>query len=102
MLFADSVSSSETSILIRELAKLLKQNGVDTGEKRFFDWLRENGYLIKRHGSDRNLPTQKSMDLGLFEIKETAITRSTGVVIERTPKVTSKGQLYFINKLTKE
>ena len=102
VLFADSVSSSETSILIRELAKLLKQNGVDTGEKRFFDWLRENGYLIKRHGSDRNLPTQKSMDLGLFEIKETAITRSTGVVIERTPKVTGKGQLYFINKLTKE
>ena len=100
VLFADSVSSSETSILIRELAKLLKQNGVDTGEKRLFDWLRENGYLIKRRGSDQNLPTQKSMDLGLFEIKETAITRSSGVVITRTPKVTGKGQLYFINKLT--
>lgn len=101
VLFADSVSSSETSILIRELAKLLKQNGVDTGEKRFFDWLRENGYLIKRHGSDRNLPTQKSMDLGLFEIKETPVPRSKGVVIERTPKVTGKGQLYFINKFIK-
>lgn len=97
--FADSVSASDTSILIRELAKLLKQSGVDIGEKRLFVWLRQNGYLIKRLGSDYNLPTQKSMDLGLFEIKESTVTRSDGVKITRTSKVTGKGQVYFINKL---
>lgn len=99
VLFADSVTASETTILIRELAKLLKQSGVDMGEKRLFAWLRENGYLIKRLGSDYNLPTQKSMDLGLFEIKESTINRTAGIKITRTAKVTGKGQVYFINKL---
>ena len=104
VLFADAVSSSAASILIRELAKLICQNGYDIGEKRLFQWLRENGYLIKRHGSDYNSPTQKSMEMGLFEIKETAITHSNGTVtISKTSKVTGKGQQYFINKfLAKE
>lgn len=97
--FADAVSSSHTSILIGDLAKLIKQNGVDIGQKRLFAWLRENGYLIKRKGADYNMPTQKSMDLGLFEVKETAITHSDGhITISRTTKVTGKGQQYFINK----
>lgn len=99
VIFADAVSTSHTSILIGELAKLLKQNGVDTGEKRLFSWLRENGYLIKRKGSDYNMPTQKSMEQGLFEIKETSINHSNGhISISKTPKVTGKGQQYFINK----
>ena len=104
VLFADSVSSSKTSILVGELAKLIKQNGVDIGQKRLFDWLRENGYLIKRKGTDYNMPTQKSMDLGIFEIKETSITHSDGhISVNKTPKVTGKGQVYFINKfLNKE
>lgn len=103
VLFADSVSSSKTSILVGELAKLIKQNGVDIGQKRLFDWLRENGYLIKRKGTDYNMPTQKSMDLGIFEIKETSITHSDGhISVNKTPKVTGKGQVYFINKFLKK
>lgn len=99
-IFADAVASSKTSILVGELAKLLKQNGVDTGQRRLFQWLRNNGYLIKRKGSDYNMPTQRSMDLGLFEIKETSITKPDGhTQISKTPKVTGKGQQYFINKL---
>lgn len=97
--FADSVSASHTSILIGELAKLIKQNGVDIGQKRLFEWLRNNGYLIKRKGTDRNMPTQKSMEMGLFEVKETAISHSDGhTSVSKTTKVTGKGQVYFINK----
>lgn len=97
--FADAVSTSKCSILIGELAKLLKQNGYDTGEKRLFQWLRENNFLVKRKGTDFNAPTQKSMELGLFEVKETAITHSDGhTTINKTTKVTGKGQQYFINK----
>lgn len=99
VLFADAVSTSHTSILIGELAKILKQNGVDMGQNRLFKWLRDNGYLIKRKGTDYNMPTQYSMDLGLFEVKETSITHSDGhISISKTPKVTGKGQMYFINK----
>ena len=99
VLFADAVSASHTSILVGELAKLLKQNGVEIGPHRLFAWLRENGYLIRRKGSDFNMPTQRSMELGLFTVKETAITRSDGAVtVSKTPKVTGKGQQYFIQK----
>ena len=102
-IFTDAVSASKTSILIGEMAKILKQSGVDMGQQRLFKWLRENGYLIKRNGSDRNMPTQKSMELGLFEIKETAITHSNGTItVSRTPKVTGKGQIYFTNMLIPE
>lgn len=102
-LFADAVSASSTSILIGELAKILKQNGVDTGEKRLFAWLRNNGFLVKRKGTDYNAPTQKSMELGLFEVKETAITHSDGhVTVNKTTKVTGKGQQYFIEKFLVE
>lgn len=98
-IFADAVSASDKSILIGELAKLIKQNGVNTGQQRLFGWMRENGYLIKRKGSDWNMPTQYSMDLGLFNIKETTITHSDGhISISKTVKVTGKGQVYFINK----
>lgn len=99
VLFADAVSASHTSILVGDLAKLLKQNGVEIGANRLFAWLREYGYLIKRKGTDYNMPTQKSMDLGLFEVKETSINHSDGhISISKTPKVTGKGQIYFINK----
>ena len=99
-LFADSVCASKTSILIGELAKILKQNGVDTGQKRLFAWLRENGYLIRRQGTDYNMPTQRAMEMELFEIKETVIAHSDGhTSVNKTPKVTGKGQVYFINKL---
>jgi len=99
VLFADAIQASETTILIGEFAKILKQNGVDVGQKRLFEWLRENGYLIKRKGSDYNSPTQKSMELGLFEIKETPIHHNSGEIsISRTTKMTGKGQAYFINK----
>jgi anti-repressor protein len=99
VLFADAVSASKTTILIGELAKLIKQNGVSLGQNRFFEWLRENGYLIKRRGTDYNMPTQYSMDLELFTVKETSITHSNGhIIISKTPKVTGKGQEYFINK----
>ncbi|MBU5486990.1 phage antirepressor KilAC domain-containing protein [Clostridium sp. MSJ-8] len=99
VIFADAVSTSKTSILVGELAKILKQNGVQTGQNKLFAWLRDNKYLIKRSGNDYNMPTQKSMELGLFEIKETSITHSDGhVTVTKTPKVTGKGQQYFINK----
>lgn len=98
-IFADAVSASHTSILIGDLAKILKQNGIETGQKRLFEWLREHGYLIKRNGADRNMPTQKSMELGLFEVKESTVNNPDGSVrINRTTKVTGKGQQYFINK----
>jgi anti-repressor protein len=103
VLFADAVSASKTSILVGELAKLLKQNGVDIGQHRLFRWMRENGYLIRRNGTDFNMPTQKSMDLGLFTVKETAITHSDGTVtVSKTTKVTGKGQQYFIQKFLSE
>jgi anti-repressor protein len=99
-IFADSVSASTGTILVGEMAKILKQNGVDTGEKRFYAWLRENGYLIKRKGTDYNKPTQRSMEMGLFIIKETAVAHSSGFVsLSITPKITGKGQIYFVNKL---
>lgn len=98
-LFADSVSASHTSILVGELAKIIKQNGVDIGAKRLFAWLRNNGFLIKRNGTDWNMPTQKSMESELFEIKETVVSHSDGhTSINKTPKVTGKGQIYFVNK----
>lgn len=100
VMFAEAVSTSPDSILIGEMAKILRQKGVDIGQNRFFEWLRENGYLGRKFGSNYNLPTQKSMDLGLFEIKKTAIARSSGDIhISRTPKVTGNGQIYFVNKL---
>ncbi|KNF09322.1 putative phage-encoded protein [Gottschalkia purinilytica] len=99
VLFAEAVQASKTSILVGELAKLLRQNGIDIGQNRLFKWLRDEGYLIKRKGTDYNMPTQKSMDLELFEIKETSITHSDGhISVNKTPKVTGKGQVYFINK----
>lgn len=101
--FADAVATSHTSILIGDLAKLLKQNGVDIGQKRLFIWMRDNGYLIKRKGSDWNMPTQKSMELGLFEVKESTVNNPDGSVrINKTTKVTGKGQQYFINKFLGE
>lgn len=99
VLFADAVNTSHTSILVGELAKLLKQNGVDIGQNRLFDWMRNNGYLISRKGTDYNMPTQKSMELSLFEVKERTIAEPNGTTsIKKTPKVTGKGQQYFINK----
>lgn len=103
VLFADAVSASSTSILIGELAKILKQNGVDIGQQRLFQWMRDNGYLIKRRGSDYNMPTQYAMELGLFEIKETAITHADGhVTVSKTPKVTGKGCAFFVRKFLGE
>ena len=102
VLFADAVSAAHTSILVGELAKLLKQNGVDIGQHRLFQYLRENGYLIKRRGTDYNMPTQYAMERGWFEIKETAITHGDGhTSVNKTPKVTGKGQQYFINLFLK-
>lgn len=99
VLFAEAIQASKTAILVGEFAKILKQNGVEIGQKRLFEWLRENGYLIKRKGSDYNSPTQKSMELGLFEIKETPIHHNSGEIsINRTSKITGKGHAYFINK----
>lgn len=99
-IFADAVSASDQTILIGDLAKLIKQNGHDIGQKRMFEWLRNNGYLIKRQGADYNSPTQRAMELGLFRIKETAVTHSDGhVTVSKTIKVTGKGQAYFVNKL---
>jgi len=101
-IFADAVSASHTSILIGDLAKLLKQNGYETGQKRLFAWLRDNDYLIKG-GSSKNMPTQRSMDMGLFDVKETTITNPDGSVrVTKTTKVTGKGQQYFINRFLKE
>lgn len=100
VIFSDAVSASHTSILVGEFAKIMRQNGADMGQNRMFAWLRENGYLISRKGSDRNMPTQKSMELGLFEIKETTINHSDGhISISKTPKITGKGQLYFTEKI---
>ena len=99
VLFANAVCASKTSILVGELAKLLKQNGVEIGQNRLFEWMRKNGYLIQRNGTDYNMPTQKAMELGLFEIKETVISHSDGhTSINKTPKVTGKGQQYFVQK----
>ncbi|WP_221413102.1 phage antirepressor KilAC domain-containing protein [Dysgonomonas sp. 521] len=98
VLFTNAVSAAKTSILIGELAKILKQNGVEIGQNRLFEWLRQNNYLISRKGTDYNAPTQRAMDLGLFEIKETVVTHSDHTTINKTTKVTGKGQIYFINK----
>ena len=98
-IFADAVSSSRTSILVGELAKLIKQNGYDIGQNRLFSWMRDNGYLISRRGTDYNMPTQRSMEMGLFDIKESTVNNPDGSVrINRTTKVTGKGQQYFINR----
>lgn len=99
-LFADAVSASSTSILVGDLAKLIRQNGMDIGQNRLFDWLRNNGYLIRAKGMSWNMPTQRSMDMGLFEVKETSITHADGhISVNKTVKVTGKGQIYFVNKL---
>lgn len=101
-IFADAVSASHTTILIGELAKLLRQNGIDIGAKRLFAWMRDNGYLVKRQGTDYNTPTQKSVDLGVLTTKETAVLHHDGSTkIVKTAKVTGKGQQYFINKFLK-
>lgn len=101
--FADAVTTSDSCILIGDLAKLLRQNGVEIGQKRLFDWLRNHGFLIKRRGADWNSPTQRAMEMGLFEIKETAITHSDGhVTISKTTKVTGKGQIYFVYRFLGE
>ncbi|MBT1630425.1 phage antirepressor [Curtobacterium flaccumfaciens] len=99
VLFADSVSTSPTAILVGDLAKILKGNGVDVGANRLFEVLRNDGYLIRRKGTDWNMPTQRSMELGLFKVKETAVAHSDGhVTVNKTPKVTGKGQAYFVNR----
>lgn len=99
VIFADAVATSHTSILVGELAKILRGNGIQIGQRRLFQRLRDEGFLIRRLGSETNMPTQKSMELGLFEIKETAITHADGhVTVSKTPKVTGKGQQYFINR----
>lgn len=101
-LFADSVATSKSTVLVGELAKIIRGNGVDIGATRLFRWMREHGYLINRKGSDWNMPTQRAMNLGLFKIKETTINHSNGTTsISKTPKVTGKGQQYFINKFLK-
>jgi len=99
VLFADAVSVAKTTILVGEMAKLLKQNGIDIGQNRLFEWLRDNGYLIRRKGVDFNMPTQRAMEMGLFEIKETAINHSDGhISINKTPKLTGRGQQYIVDK----
>ena len=103
VLFADAVSASDSTILIGDLAKILKQNGHPIGQKRLFNWMSEQGYLIKLQGADYNSPTQRAMEMGLFKIKETAISHSDGhVSVSKTTKVTGKGQQYFINKFCGE
>ncbi|MDR1753807.1 MAG: phage antirepressor KilAC domain-containing protein [Eubacterium sp.] len=99
VMFADSVSVSDSTILIGELSKILRSNGIEIGQNRLFEWLRVNGYLIRRKGVDYNVPTQRAMELGLFKIKETAITHSDGhVTVSKTARVTGKGQIYLIDK----
>lgn len=99
VLFADAVASAKTDILIGDLAKILRGNGVDTGQRRLFEWMRENGYLIKQRGSSWNMPTQKAMDMGLFRVKESVVTHADGhTTVNRTTKVTGRGQTYFVNK----
>ncbi len=103
VLFADAVATAHNSVLIGELAKLIKQNGVDMGQNRLFEWMRQNGYLITRKGTDYNMPTQQSMEIGLMEIKETTITNPDGSIrVNKTPKITGKGQQYFIEKFLKK
>ena len=103
VVFADAVATAKTSILIGDLAKILKQNGVNTGQKRLFEWMRQNGYLIKRKGADYNSPTQRAMEQELFEIKETSVAMPDGgIKITRTTKVTGKGQIYFVNLFKKQ
>ena len=103
VLFANTVTESDGTILIGDLAKFIKQNGRDMGQKRLFAWMRENGYLIKQKGSSYNMPTQRAMDMGLFKVKESSIVQPDGVVrLTRTVKVTGKGQIYFINKFLGE
>ena len=101
-LFADSVSASGSTILIRDLAKIIKQNGVDIGEKRLFAWLRDNGYLVKKIGSDYNSPTQRSMNLGILEFTESTYFHNGKTFVTKTPKVTGKGQIYFVNKFLQD
>lgn len=102
VLFANAVMTSSDSILVRELSKVLKQNGVDIGQNRLFEELRQRGYLIRQKGSDWNMPTQKSMELGLFELKETPIVHASGdVTVSKTPKVTGRGQVYFVERFQK-
>lgn len=99
VLFADSVASAQTDILIGDLAKLIRQNGVDIGQRRLFEWMRENGFLIKQRGLSWNMPTQRAMEMGLFRVKESTIDRSDGSVqITRTTKVTGRGQIFFVNR----
>ena len=102
VIFADSVETSKDSILIRDLAKLLNQNGIDMGQNRLYDYMRENGYLINSRFEDRNMPTQKAMNMGLFEIKEGTINTSHGTRLARVTKVTGKGQIYFMNKFKQQ
>ena len=100
VVFADAVTSAQTDILIGDLAKILRGNGVDTGQRRLFEWMRENGYLIRQKGSSWNMPTQRAMDMGLFRVKETVVTHKDGhTTVNRTTKVTGRGQTYFVNKL---
>lgn len=102
VLFANAVETSQKSCLVGELAKILRQNGVDIGEKRLFTWMRENGYLCS-YGERYNQPTQKSMDLELFEMKKTTITKPSGeILVSVTSKVSGKGQVYFVNKFLKQ
>lgn len=102
-IFSDAVSTAKTDILVGELAKILKGNGINIGQNRLFKWMRDNGYLIKREGRDRNMPTQRAMNAGLFRIKETAISHSDGhTTIAKTVKVTGRGQVFFVNKFLKE
>ena len=99
VLFADAVASAQTDILIGDLAKILRGNGVDTGQRRLFEWMRTNGYLIRQKGSSWNMPTQKAMDMELFRVKETVVTHADGhTTVNRTTKVTGRGQTYFVNK----
>ena len=103
VIFADAVAASQTDILVGDLAKILRGNGVQIGANRLFAWLRDNGFLIRREGTDYNSPTQRSMEMGLFRIKETAITHSDGhVTVSKTPKVTGRGQAYFVERFLRE
>lgn len=103
VIFADAVAASQTDILVGDLAKILRGNGVQIGANRLFGWLRDNGFLIRREGTDYNSPTQRSMEMGLFRIKETAITHSDGhVTVSKTPKVTGRGQTYFVERFLRE
>ena len=100
VVFADAVASAQTDILIGDLAKILRGNGVATGQRRLFEWMRENGYLIRQKGSSWNMPTQKAMEMGLFRVKESIVTHADGhTTVNRTTKVTGRGQTYFVNKL---